>query len=262
MCKFMYMKSIYDVITKQHIYGETFREIGRKTGNAGDSISRLLNGQYKSLLSRYVKDEKQGFVLVDIDSGEEFHCANKKTFFMLLNEPYDEAVSKYIYSILKGKQKTFSFKGRIFHLKGVEATKACSQHKSQDSQWFKDKREFYAFYKKTSSRLRANLAGALRKRNIRKTNVSCDLFGCSIDFLMGWLENQFQEGMTWENWGREFYNGEKSWHIDHIKPCNTFDLSKPEDQKKCFHYTNLRPLWETENLSRPKDGSDLDEAAT
>ena len=53
-----------------------------------------------------------------------------------------------------------------------------------------------------------------------------------------------QTGMTWQNWNK---NG---WHIDHIKQCCTFDLSKPEEQKECFHYTNLRPLWANENLSR------------
>lgn len=70
------------------------------------------------------------------------------------------------------------------------------------------------------------------------------LLSCSIEFLKKHLESQFVEGMTWANYGRG------GWHIDHIRPCASFDLSKPEEQHKCFHYTNLQPLWAKENLSK------------
>ena len=66
-----------------------------------------------------------------------------------------------------------------------------------------------------------------------------DLIGCSPAELVRYLEAQFVEGMSWGN--REL------WHIDHIKPCASFDLTNPDEQKKCFHYTNLRPRWATEN---------------
>lgn len=58
------------------------------------------------------------------------------------------------------------------------------------------------------------------------------------------MQLQFKDGM---NWGNYNYNG---WHIDHIKPCALFDLSKEEEQKKCFHYTNLQPLWGIDNLKK------------
>jgi hypothetical protein len=46
--------------------------------------------------------------------------------------------------------------------------------------------------------------------------------------------------MNWENQGE--------WHIDHILPCASFDLTKEEEQRKCFHYTNLQPLWAKDNM--------------
>jgi hypothetical protein len=65
------------------------------------------------------------------------------------------------------------------------------------------------------------------------------------------LESKFTEGMSWSNYGY------KGWHVDHIKPCASFDLSDPEEQKKCFHYTNLQPLWWYDNF---KKGAKLDYA--
>ena len=48
--------------------------------------------------------------------------------------------------------------------------------------------------------------------------------------------------MTWENHGE--------WHIDHIKPCSSFNLIDIEEQKQCFHYSNLQPLWKIDNLTK------------
>ena len=48
--------------------------------------------------------------------------------------------------------------------------------------------------------------------------------------------------MTWKNQGRF------GWHIDHIVPCSKFDLSDPDQQKECFNYKNLQPLWAKENI--------------
>lgn len=71
-----------------------------------------------------------------------------------------------------------------------------------------------------------------------------ELLGCTIEELRTHLEAQFQEGMTWDNYGRD------GWHIDHIKPCSSFDLLKEAEQRECFHYTNLQPLWAKDNLSK------------
>lgn len=83
------------------------------------------------------------------------------------------------------------------------------------------------------------------KRN-SKSKHTLELIGCSIDQLKQHLEKQFKPGMSWTNYG---YYG---WHVDHIKPCISFDLSKSEEQAKCFNYKNLQPLWAEENLSKKK----------
>ena len=81
-------------------------------------------------------------------------------------------------------------------------------------------------------------------KNKKKENTTLELLGCSIKFLKKYLESNFQSGMSWDNYGK---NG---WEIDHIKPCASFDLSKTEEQRKCFHYTNLQPLWAEDNKKK------------
>ena len=50
--------------------------------------------------------------------------------------------------------------------------------------------------------------------------------------------------MTWEN------HGIGGWHVDHIRPCADFNLLDPEQQRQCFHFTNLQPLWAWQNLQK------------
>jgi Prasinovirus endonuclease VII len=75
-----------------------------------------------------------------------------------------------------------------------------------------------------------------------KESKTLDLLGCSLLEFKSWLTSRFQHGMSWEKYGK--------WHVDHVKPCSKFDLSNPQQQKECFHYTNLQPLWAKENLSK------------
>jgi hypothetical protein len=96
---------------------------------------------------------------------------------------------------------------------------------------------------KLKQQLKSRIHKALRAQNVTKRNRTIELCGCSPDFLRGWLEQQFTAGMTWENQG-EF------WHIDHEIPVAAFDLRDPEQQRRCFHYSNLRALAAFDNMSK------------
>jgi hypothetical protein len=97
---------------------------------------------------------------------------------------------------------------------------------------------------KIVKRLRCRLNSALKASGARKTKGTEDLLGCSIVFFKSYTESKFLYGM---NWGNYTFFG---WHIDHIKPCASFDLTNEDEQKKCFHYTNLQPLWWRDNLTK------------
>lgn len=82
-------------------------------------------------------------------------------------------------------------------------------------------------------------------KGIRKCGKLHDLIGCNLVDLRSHLESQFEDGMSWENYGT-------AWHVDHVFPLAWFDLSDPAMQKKAFSYKNLQPLFAEEN-SRKRD---------
>jgi hypothetical protein len=94
--------------------------------------------------------------------------------------------------------------------------------------------------------IKSRLCLLLKKQKITKRERTVDYVGCSFEELKNHLEKQFKPGMSWEN--------RTEWHVDHIIPVNyfvkNFNFSDINIQKKCWHYTNLRPLWKFDNLSK------------
>lgn len=79
--------------------------------------------------------------------------------------------------------------------------------------------------------------------NNHKNKHSLDLLGCSFDFYKKYIEYQFSSNMSWNNYG-------KVWNIDHVRPCDSFDLTNVNQQKECFHWTNTRPVFIELNQSK------------
>lgn len=89
-------------------------------------------------------------------------------------------------------------------------------------------------------RVRNRLSKALAGQT--KLGLTKRWLGCTPAELVAHLEAQFQPGMSWENRGE--------WHVDHIRPLASFDLSDPEQRATACHYTNLQPLWAADNLAK------------
>lgn len=105
------------------------------------------------------------------------------------------------------------------------------------NQYVKDKRK-NDINTKLSHNLRVRINCAIKKN--MKWKKSKEILGCDMETFKSYLQSKFKDGMTWENYG-------SYWHIDHIKPCSSYDLSIKEEQEKCFHYSNLQPLTAVEN---------------
>jgi hypothetical protein len=115
---------------------------------------------------------------------------------------------------------------------------------------YRNNRERYAKRIKIRMRDDPNFAFrvALGKHNKRlyedgiKLESFDEILGCTIREAREHFEQKFEPGMSWQNHGE--------WHIDHIRPLASFDLTDSKEREKAGHYTNLQPLWAKDNLSK------------
>jgi hypothetical protein len=140
--------------------------------------------------------------------------------------------------IIKNKKREWHL--RTWAERSPEITK-----KRRESGYSKDyhaKRSARDLNYKLRATIRSRFVGALKgQRNIARAE---SLIGCSLEFFRGYVEAKFTFGMSWENWGK------KGWHLDHIKPLASFDMTDIGQQLEAFHYSNLQPLWWKDNLKK------------
>jgi len=94
----------------------------------------------------------------------------------------------------------------------------------------------FAFLENTRKRIWSVLKGHSKIDNTK------NILGCSLSDFRIYISTKFVDGMNFDNYGK--------WHLDHIKPCASFDLTCPVQQLACFHYSNLQPLWAKDNLKK------------
>lgn len=119
----------------------------------------------------------------------------------------------------------------------------CRERKRKTSQAYRQRPEIklrMAYRRRMNKLLRGDI----------KPARSLEILGCTLDEFKSHIENQFKPGMTWDN------HGIHGWHIDHVIPCSRFDLTDPEHIKRCFHFSNLQPLWAKENLQKSNNLTD------
>ena len=105
---------------------------------------------------------------------------------------------------------------------------------------YKKRRKLVDVQYRISEQLR-NRFGIAVKKGVKVGSAIRNL-GCSVEELKEYLQSKFSKGMDWENYGK--------WHIDHIKPLSKFNLSDQNQVAVACHYTNLQPLWATENFRK------------
>ena len=209
-----------------------------KQKRKGNFHNYIKEKEYRKELHVLQSEGKRRCRLCDnIKQLEDFHTSNsKKVFYNKKSYCSKCAINVYIKPYQQSKE------GKNKKRKWDKKYSSKSESKQKNN-----KRTIEKYYNDIKFKITCSLRNRVNKAlncKTKKTYKTKELLGCDIEELKLHLERKFKEGMTWEN------HAKKGWHIDHIIPCASFDLTDPEQQKKCFHYTNLQPLWAKENMSK------------
>jgi len=155
------------------------------------------------------------------ESQKKYYRKNKKYYAEKIKEYYKDPNSDYKEKHLAYKRGDKAKKQRIINQK---------------------KREKKDLFWKISRRYGSYISYSMKRYGGVKAKKTKEILGLEIEDFRKYLEKKFKPGMTWENYGK--------WHIDHIKPVSKHDLKNEEDIKRCYHYTNLQPLWAIDNIKK------------
>lgn len=181
---------------------------------------------------------------------EYYQTQDQKDKAKIYREKNKEKIIAYLKEYREKKKEELKIKNRERGKKNYEKNKILKlekQAKQRQKPEYKEKHNQYSktYVKKRRKKdpvfkirgnIRARFNSIFKSDKIIKDKSIIELIGCDFNFLKKYIEDKFLPTMSWENYG-------KYWHIDHIKPCSLFDLSLIEEQKICFHYTNLQPLF-------------------
>lgn len=186
-------------------------------------------------------------------SGYRSHCKTCVRLYQTNNKSVKEYKKEYYNKnkdeiLKKQKERTLKTKNkrRERYLKNQEILKEKSRnYKKANRDKVNKYRKNYipTIHCKVANLLRGRINKLLKLNNIKKSIKTIELIGCSYEFFNNYIESKFTKGMSWEN------RGKTGWHLDHIVPCCSFDLLDLEQQKICFHYTNIQPLWATKEIA-------------
>jgi hypothetical protein len=167
-----------------------------------------------------------------IDKKNKYVDNNKDKVLLSYKKYREENKTK----ILENKKK--------YYYNNLEKTKIYRKKYNKENRdyynkWEKNKAETDILFR-LSRNMRSRLRSFLKSEKIVKKTKTMDIVGCESHFLKEHLEQKFQQGMSWDNYG--------VWHIDHIIPLSSAN-SEEEIYKLC-HYTNLQPLWGIDNIKK------------
>jgi hypothetical protein len=147
------------------------------------------------------------------------------------------------YEIRRSKEYQKNNRAEVLRKKLIHAKKYFLKNQEKIKKYqknYKSNRRKNDILFKLSHGLRSRLYGFLKKKQISKQNTTFEVVGCSPQELKIYLEQKFINNMSWENQGK--------WHIDHIIPLSS--AKTEEELYKLCHFTNLQPMWATDNIKK------------
>lgn len=177
--------------------------------------------------------------LNDANAKKNARSAEKKHAAKLNHRRWKKALSPQKLAVLRERTRFYSKRWKKANVEKVKAMARSKSARARMNAYTKKRRANDPRYN-LEVRARARILVALKKTP--KAGTLTVLIGCTVPQLKRHLEGLFLPGMSWDN--------RNLWHIDHIRPCALFDLTDPAQQRCCFHYSNLQPLWAEDNLKK------------
>lgn len=183
------------------------------------------------------------------DCSELHHKERKRLYSIKYREDHKEELKIYRENN-KEYMKNYKEKNRELLNK-----KAREKYKENPKK-FNDRNKAY-LAKNKNARIAANLRSRLNKalKGETKKKKTLELLGCSSEEYVKYLEEKFEEGMSWENYGRKS-GKDRWWEIDHTIPLSKYNLKDENQLAEATNYLNTKPMWQKENI---KKSNNLDE---
>ena len=196
------------------------------------------NKSYLKLWRTNNPDHNKQFREKNPDYFKKYYQNNKEVLSLRVKKHYHENKEKNLEKFRNLSKKYYhnNREKRLEYRKGYT-----KNNRNKLNEYIKNKKINDPIYR-LSHNVRGRIYTFIKNNNITKQNKTFDIVGCSPQFLKEYLENQFTEGMSWDN------HSQYGWHIDHIIPLSSANTE--EEIYNLCHYTNLQPLWAEENLRK------------
>jgi len=253
-----------DPITGNFNRVEYMKEYYLKNKEQRNEYMKEYNKEYSLKNKERLKEYGKEYRLKNKEQRKEYRLNNKEKTSEYNREYYLKNKEKWKEYRLKNKEQRKEYRlknkerlneyGKEYRLKNKEKVNEYNREYrlKNKEKWkehhYKEKRNEYCRNRRKTD-IGFRILNNLRTRTWYavkgevKSNTTIKLLGCNISYFKIYIESLFKPWMTWENYGTK-------WSIDHIIPCAAFDLNIPEQQQKCFHYSNLQPLDAIENIKK------------
>jgi hypothetical protein len=128
-----------------------------------------------------------------------------------------------------------------YEVKGRQHRKEYRQKRLEEERRYENER----YHNDPNFRMRKILRTRLIKtiKGIKTSKSLMSYVDVDILTFVKWIEYQWHDNMSWDNYG-------SLWEVDHVIPCSSYDLTIEDNKKECFHWSNMRPLLKTQNMSK------------
>ncbi len=194
---------------------------------------------------RYIYKQKNKSIIAmknrEYDLKNKERRAETKKKWQEDNKEYCRAESKKYRAKTRAKRYEYELAYKESNREKINERRR--KNRNHHNAYIKNKKETDENFKMACI-LRGRFKIALKQQGAIARSRTLDIIGCSLDFFVEHIKEQFTEGMSWDKLGLH------GIHLDHIRPCSSFDLTDLGQQKQCFHYSNMQPLWAKDNLQK------------